>query len=90
MPGGVRNIEHLIGQSAVGPFAASFEFVIGGFMNLSRLSATDLENQARALELQLKKLAHRPRPTPSERQLTAELKKMRLAMKDRLGQVTGG
>ena len=58
-------------------------------MNLSRLSATDLENQARSLELQLKKLAHRPRPTPSERQLAAELKKMRLAMKDRLGQVTG-
>lgn len=58
-------------------------------MNLSRLSAHDLEVQARSLELQLKKLAHRPRPTPSERQLTAELKKMRLAMKDRLGQVRG-
>ena len=56
-------------------------------MNLSRLSARDLENQAHALELQLKKLAHRPRPTPSERQLTAELKKMRLAMKDRLGTI---
>ena len=53
-------------------------------MNLSRLNARDLENQARALELQLKKLAHRPRPTPSERQLSIELKKMRLAMKDRL------
>ena len=56
-------------------------------MNLSRLSAHDLEIQARSLELQLKKLAHRPRPTPSERQLTAELKKMRLAMKDRLDEV---
>jgi hypothetical protein len=56
-------------------------------MNLSRLSARDLESQARSLELQLKKLAHRPRPTPSERQLTAELKKLRLAMKDRLDQV---
>jgi hypothetical protein len=56
-------------------------------MNLSRLTARDLENQARALELQLKKLAHRPRPTPSEQQLTAELKKMRLAMKDRLREV---
>ena len=54
-------------------------------MNLSRLNAREIENQARALELQLKKLAHRPRPTPSERQLSAELKKMRLAMKDRLG-----
>ena len=53
-------------------------------MNLSRLSARDLESQARSLELQLKKLAHRPRPTPSERQLTAELKKMRVAVKDRL------
>lgn len=53
-------------------------------MNLSRLSAREIEMQARALEHQLKKLAHRPRPTPSERQLTAELKKMRLAIKDRL------
>jgi hypothetical protein len=54
-------------------------------MNLSRLSAREIEDHARALELQLKKLAHRSRPTPSERQLSAELKKMRLAMKDRLG-----
>ena len=57
-------------------------------MNLSRLnqcSPREIELQAHALELQLKKLAHRPRPTPSERQLTAELKKMRLAIKDRLG-----
>lgn len=53
-------------------------------MNLSRLNARELETQARALELQLKKLAHRPRPTPSERDLSVELKKMRLAMKDRL------
>lgn len=53
-------------------------------MNLSRLNAREIETQARALELQLKKLAHRPRPTPSERQLTAELKKLRLAIKDRL------
>lgn len=56
-------------------------------MNLARLTARDLETQARELELQLKKLAHRPRPTPSEQQLTAELKKMRLAMKDRLSDV---
>ncbi len=59
-------------------------------MNLSRLSAHDLETQANALEHQLKKLAHRPRPTPSEQQLATELKKMRLAMKDRLGQVRRG
>lgn len=59
-------------------------------MNLSRLTASDLENQARSLELQLKKLAHRPRPTPSEQQLTAELKKMRLATKDRLSEVPRG
>jgi hypothetical protein len=57
-------------------------------MNLSRLNAREIETQARALELQLKKLAHRPRPTPSERQLTAELKKMRLAMKDRLDSIS--
>ena len=53
-------------------------------MNLARLNARDLETQARALEAQLKKLAHRPRPTPSEQALSVELKKMRLQLKDRL------
>lgn len=53
-------------------------------MNLSRLSARDLEAQARTVENQIKKLDHRPRPTPSERQLAIELKKMRLNLKDRL------
>jgi len=53
-------------------------------MNLSRLTARDLEDQAHALETKLKKLAHRPRPTPTEQQLATELKKLRLAMKDRL------
>jgi uncharacterized protein YdcH (DUF465 family) len=53
-------------------------------MNLSRLSARDLEAQAREVEAQIKKLDHRPRPTPSERTLTTELKKMRLELKDRL------
>lgn len=53
-------------------------------MNLSRLSVRDLEAQARTVESQIKKLEHRPRPTPSERQLTSELKRMRLTLKDRL------
>jgi hypothetical protein len=53
-------------------------------MNLSRLSVRDLEAQTRSLELQIKKLDHRPRPTPSEQSLSAELKKMRLQFKDRL------
>lgn len=53
-------------------------------MNLSRLSVRDLEAQARTVESQIKKLEHRPRPTPSERQLTTELKRMRLTLKDRL------
>lgn len=53
-------------------------------MNLSRLNAREIETQARALELQIKKLAHRPRPTPSEQQMSAELKRMRVALKDRL------
>ena len=53
-------------------------------MNLSRLSARDLEAQARTVETQIKKLDHRPRPTPSERQLAVELKKVRLSLKDRL------
>lgn len=53
-------------------------------MNLSRLSVRDLEVQARRVEAQIKKLDHRPRPTPSERNLSLELKKVRLAVKDRL------
>ncbi len=53
-------------------------------MNLSRLSVRELEAQTREVENQLKKLSHRPRPTPSERTLSLELKKMRLAVKDRL------
>ncbi|HVH47166.1 MAG TPA: hypothetical protein VM925_32715 [Labilithrix sp.] len=55
-------------------------------MNLSRLSARDLEAQARSVELQIKKLDHRPRPTPSERTLSTELKKQRLTLKDQLAQ----
>jgi uncharacterized protein YdcH (DUF465 family) len=53
-------------------------------MNLSRLSASDLQAQARSVEHQIKKLDHRPRPTPSERELATHLKKMRLTLKDRL------
>ncbi|MBX3261377.1 MAG: hypothetical protein KIS78_20535 [Labilithrix sp.] len=53
-------------------------------MNLSRLSARDLEAQARDVELRIKKLDHRPRPTPPERQLSVELKKMRLTLKDQI------
>lgn len=56
-------------------------------MNLTRLSARELEIHARALESQLKKLAHRPRPTPNEVDLSRELKKVRLAMKDRLATI---
>ncbi len=57
-------------------------------MNLSRLTADDLEAQARALELQIKKLAHRPRPTPTEQLQAVDLKKLRLATKDRLDSIT--
>jgi hypothetical protein len=53
-------------------------------MNLSRLSVRELESEARNVELQLKRLQHRPRPTPSERVLSVELKKVRLQMLDRL------
>jgi len=56
-------------------------------MNLSRLSVRDLEAQARNVEHQIKKLEHRPRPTPSEQKLTAELKRIRLAVKDRLATI---
>lgn len=58
----------------------------GGLMNLSRLNSRDLEAQARDVEAQIKKLDHRPRPTPSERARATELKKMRLELKDRLGE----
>ena len=56
-------------------------------MNIRRLSARDLEAQARNLEAQIKKIEHRPRPTPSERHLATELKKLRLATKDRLEEI---
>lgn len=51
-------------------------------MNLSRLSARELEMRARELETQIKRIEHRPRPTPSERMLAVQLKKERLAAKD--------
>ena len=53
-------------------------------MNMSRLNGREIEAQARALETRIKKLDHRPRPTPSERALSHELKKLRLTLKDRL------
>ena len=53
-------------------------------MNLTRLSVHQLETEARNVETQLKRLQHRPRPTPSERLLSLELKKVRLQMKDQL------
>lgn len=57
-------------------------------MNLSRLSVRDIEAQARNVEAQIKKLDHRPRPTPSERQLSIELKRMRLSLKDTLANLS--
>lgn len=53
-------------------------------MNLTRLSVREIEARARSVETQIKKLEHRPRPTPNERQLAQELKKLRLSLKDRL------
>lgn len=53
-------------------------------MKLAHLSTHDLEVQARRVEDQIKKLAHRPRPTPSEQALTTELKRKRLTLKDQL------
>lgn len=57
-------------------------------MNLTRLTVREIEAEARTVESQLKRLAHHPRPTPFERQQTAVLKRMRLAMKDRLAFLT--
>lgn len=54
-------------------------------MNLTHLSARDLEARFRSVDSQIKKLHHRPRLTPSERTLAVELKKERLTIKDRLG-----
>lgn len=50
----------------------------------AHMTTKALEEQARDVEHRIKTLEHRPRPTPSERALTAELKKLRLAVKDRL------
>lgn len=55
-------------------------------MKLGHLSTHDLMLQADDVERRIKKLSHRPRPTPHEREQTAELKRMRLTLKDRLGQ----
>lgn len=57
-------------------------------MKLGHLSTRDLELQAQYVEQQIRKLAHRPRPTPQERELSAELKRMRLTLKDRLAQAS--
>lgn len=48
------------------------------------LGVAELEARARDVEHRIKRLDHRPRPTPSESRRTAELKKVRLAVKDRL------
>lgn len=53
-------------------------------MSLVHLSARDLETRARTLDAQIKKIEHHPRPTPNERERAAELKRQRLATKDRL------
>lgn len=55
-------------------------------MKLGHLSTHDLELQALHVEQQIKKLAHRPRPTPREREQAAELKRVRLSLKDRLAE----
>ena len=57
-------------------------------MNLTRLTVPEIEAEARSIETKIKRLAHHPRPTPSERQQTSDLKRMRLAMKDRLAFLT--
>lgn len=53
-------------------------------MKLAHLSTRDLEAQAKRVEDLIKKIAHHPRPTPSERAQAAELKRMRLNLKDHL------
>lgn len=53
-------------------------------MKLGHLSTHDLMIQAEDVEQKIRKLAHRPRPTPKEREQAAELKRMRLTLKDRL------
>lgn len=50
----------------------------------ARLSTQELEMHTRELESQIKRLEHRPRPTPSERVLATQLKRERLVAKDLL------
>ncbi len=55
-------------------------------MNLSHATVVELEAQSRALDLQIIKLDRRgAHITPPERIRATELKKLRLAAKDRLG-----
>lgn len=55
-------------------------------MNLSHATVMELEAQSRALELQIMKLDRRgAHLTPPERMRATQLKKLRLAAKDRLG-----
>jgi hypothetical protein len=52
---------------------------------VARVTVRDLENQHRELERLIKKLNHRGQHmTPPEREMALELKKLRLAAKDRL------
>lgn len=55
-------------------------------MDLSRMSTRELEDRARSVEVKIKKLDRRPRPTPPERELSSELKRLRLSLKDRLAE----
>jgi len=55
----------------------------------NHLSATQLAERARVLELQIKKLDRRgSHITPTEAALAIELKKLRLALKDRIAYAT--
>ncbi len=54
----------------------------------ARVTVRDLEAQHREIDRQIKKLNHRGQHmTPPEREMALELKKLRLAAKDRLALV---
>jgi hypothetical protein len=58
-------------------------------MKLDHISVADLENTARALDLQIHKLERRgSHMTPPEHMRSVELKKLRLVTKDRLADLS--
>ena len=58
--------------------------------NITRLDVTSLRNEHADLDKRLQKLAKRKHPTPVELQEMRQIKRMKLAMKDRMSALATG